>query len=178
MAYSCWAGGWHGRERCGFQGFQEADLRLRTDNSGNRLSPSGSSLAAANLRLAGLRYVSEFPGAEGFPRVLGKIARGSALRSHRRAFQTHKARRTAGRRWRVSAALNCSRSRRLVIDAYKLFASSLGIRPGRESYVRIAGVERHYEWIGPKRDVKSILSAWKGVAMRRVPLLEKPVVGD
>src|ERR1700680_3768406 len=31
---------------------------------------------------------------------------------------------------------NCSRSRRLVIDAYKLFASSLGIRPGRESYVR------------------------------------------
>jgi uncharacterized protein Usg len=42
------------------------------DNSVNRLSPSGSSLVAANLRLAGLRYVSEFPGAKGFPRVLGK----------------------------------------------------------------------------------------------------------
>src|SRR4030088_108515 len=59
-----WVGGWHGRERCGFHGFQEAGLRLRTDNSGNRLSPSGSSLVAANLRLAGLRYVSEFPGAK------------------------------------------------------------------------------------------------------------------
>jgi hypothetical protein len=47
----------------------------KQDNSGNRLSPSGSSLVAANLRLAGLRYVSEFPGAKGFPRVLGKITR-------------------------------------------------------------------------------------------------------
>ena len=51
---------------------------------------------------------------------------------------------------------NCSHSRRLVIDAYKLFASSLGVRPGREIYVRIAGVERDDEWIGPKRDVKPI----------------------
>src|SRR5258708_23649736 len=100
-----WAGGWHGRERCGFQGFQEAGLRLRTDNSGNRLSPSGSTLAAAKLCLAGLRYVSEFPGAEGFPRVLGKVARGSALRSHHRALQADQACRAARRRWRVSAAL-------------------------------------------------------------------------
>ena len=64
-----------------------------------------SALAAANLRLAGLRPISEFSGVEGFPRLLGKIARGSALRSHRRAFETHQARRTARRRWRVSAAL-------------------------------------------------------------------------
>src|SRR5205823_10774131 len=28
------------RERCGFQGFQEAGLGLRTDNGGIRLSPS------------------------------------------------------------------------------------------------------------------------------------------
>jgi hypothetical protein len=34
-----------------------------------------------------LRYVSEFPGAEGFSSVLGIVARGSALRSHRRAFE-------------------------------------------------------------------------------------------
>src|SRR5258708_25404021 len=105
MQFFFWAGGWHGRERCGFQGFQEAGLGLRTDNSGNRLSPSGSSLVAANLRLAGLRPISEFSGVEGFPRLLGKVARGSALRNHRRAFETHQARRTARRRWRVSAAL-------------------------------------------------------------------------
>src|SRR2546430_616895 len=36
IAFSGWPGGWHGRERCGFQGFQEAGLRLRTDNSGKR----------------------------------------------------------------------------------------------------------------------------------------------
>src|SRR4030088_2821305 len=79
MQLSWLAGGWHGRERCGFHGFQEAGLRLWTDNSGNRLSPSGSSLVAANLRLAGLRYVSEFPGAEGFSSVLGNKARRRPL---------------------------------------------------------------------------------------------------
>src|ERR1700716_742990 len=97
--------GWHGRERCGFQGFQEAGLRLWTDNSGNRLSPSGSSLVAANLRLAGLRYVSEFPGAKGFPGVLGKVARWAVVCSHRRALQADQACRTARRRWRLPTAL-------------------------------------------------------------------------
>jgi len=87
------------------KGFQEAGLRLRTDNSGNRLSPPGSALAAANLRLAGLRYVSEFPGAEGFSSVLGKVARGSALLSHGRALQADQACRIARRRWRLSIAL-------------------------------------------------------------------------
>src|SRR3977135_672879 len=88
-----------------FQGFTEAGLRLRTDNSGNRLPPSGSSLVAANSRLAGLRYVSDFTGAQGFPGVLGKLARRSTLRSHHRAFETHKGRRIARHRRRVSAAL-------------------------------------------------------------------------
>jgi hypothetical protein len=41
--------------------------------SGNRLSPSGSSLVAANLRLAGLRSVSEFPRA-GLSRLLAAKA--------------------------------------------------------------------------------------------------------
>src|SRR5258708_30968217 len=100
-----WAGGWHGRERCSFQGFQEAGLRLRTDNSGNRLSPPGSSLVAANLRLAGLRYVSEFPGAKGFPRVLGKITGRTPVRSYRCALETHQASRTTRRRRRVPVAL-------------------------------------------------------------------------
>src|SRR6185437_9007620 len=81
------AGGRDGQERRGFQGFQKAGLRLRTDNSGNRLSPSGSSLVAANLRLAGLRYVSEFSGAAGFPHVLGNEARRPAVCSHCRALQ-------------------------------------------------------------------------------------------
>ncbi len=85
--------------------FRKQVLRLRTDNSGNRLSLSGSSLVAANLRLAGLRYVSEFPGAKGFPRVLGKITRRAFVRSYRCAFQAHQASRTARRRRRVPVAL-------------------------------------------------------------------------
>src|SRR5882757_665389 len=80
-------------------------LRLRTDNSGNRLPPSGSSLVAANLRLAGLRYVSEFPGAQGFPRFLGKITRRTPVRGYRCALETHQAGRTARRRRRVPIAL-------------------------------------------------------------------------
>src|SRR5450432_4297486 len=80
-------------------------IRLRTDNSGNRLSPSGSSLVAANLRLAGLRYVSKFPGAKGFPRVLGKITRRTPVRSYRCALETHQASRTTRRRRRVPVAL-------------------------------------------------------------------------
>ena len=50
-----------------------------------------SSLVAANLRLAGLRSVSKFPGVEGLSRLLGNKARWSAVRSHRRAFETHQA---------------------------------------------------------------------------------------
>ena len=49
-----------------FQGFQEAGRRLWADNSGNRLSPSGSALAAANLRLAGLRLFPDFPALKDF----------------------------------------------------------------------------------------------------------------
>jgi hypothetical protein len=51
-------------EKDAVQGFQEAGLSLRTGNGGNRFSPFGSVLAAANLRLAGLRYVSGFPSAQ------------------------------------------------------------------------------------------------------------------
>src|SRR5258707_15854239 len=85
--------------------FSKQVFRLRTDNSGNRLSPSGSALAAANLRLAGLRYVSGFPGVEGFPRVLGNKARRSAVCGHRRALQTDQACRTTRRGRCLPAAL-------------------------------------------------------------------------
>lgn len=50
-------------------------------------------------------YDMFFPRAEGFPRFLGKITRSSAVRSHRRAFETHQACRTARRRWRLPSAL-------------------------------------------------------------------------
>src|SRR5229473_3370901 len=41
-------------------------------------------------------------------------------------------------------------------QAYKVFTLILGISPSREFYVRIFQIERHDEWIGPKRDVKPI----------------------
>src|ERR1700731_3280393 len=85
--------------------FRKQVLGLRTDNSGDRLSPSGSSLVAANIRLAGLRYVSEFPGAKGFPRVLGKIARRTPVRGYRCPLETHQASRTTRRRRRVPVEL-------------------------------------------------------------------------
>jgi len=61
-------------------------------NSGNRLSPSGSSLVAANIRLAGLRPVSEFPGAaETFLAFWQQKARRPAVCGYRRALQTDQA---------------------------------------------------------------------------------------
>src|ERR1700680_4583996 len=84
-------------------------LRLRTDNSGNRLSPSGSPLVAANLRLAGLRYVSEFSGAAGLSRLLAAKARRPAVRSHRRALQSDQACRTTRRGRSLPAALTRGR---------------------------------------------------------------------
>src|ERR1700709_1297718 len=104
-------GGWHGLAGWGFEGrrslegLSQAGPGLRSDNGGNRLSPPGPSLVAANLRLAGLRSVPEFPGAEGFPQLLGAQARRPAVRRHRRAFQADQAGRTARRRRRVPAAL-------------------------------------------------------------------------
>src|SRR5258708_12645751 len=86
---SFWGGGWHGRERCSFQGFQEAGPRLRTDNGGNRVSPARSPLAAADLHLAGLRSFSEFPGVEGFSSVLGKITLSPPIPGHPPPSQPH-----------------------------------------------------------------------------------------
>ena len=54
---------------------------------------------------AGLRSVSEFPGAKGFPRVLGKITRRTPVRSYRCALETRQASRTARRRRRAPVAL-------------------------------------------------------------------------
>src|SRR5260370_36141009 len=67
------------------------------------------SLAPATLRLAGLRSVSKFPGAKGFPRVLGNNTRRPAVCGHRRAVQTDQACRTTRRRRRLPAALTQGR---------------------------------------------------------------------
>src|SRR5665213_875718 len=99
-------GGWHGLAGWGFRGFPETGAGLRADDGANSLSDAGPSVAAANLRLAELRPVPEFPGAEGFPLLLAGKARGTALRGHSRAFQADQAGRTARGRWRVQAALN------------------------------------------------------------------------
>jgi len=62
-------------EKMQFPRIAEADLRLRTDKQRRSFIAAGSALAAANVYLAGLRYVSGIPGAKGFPRILGNKAR-------------------------------------------------------------------------------------------------------
>ena len=79
--------------------------RLWADDGGNRLQASGSSLVATNLRLAGLRYVSQLPGTERFSYFLGDDARWSAVFSYRRSFEADQARRIARHRRRHSIAL-------------------------------------------------------------------------
>src|ERR1051325_10516925 len=99
-------GGWHGTAEWGrFRGFPETDAGLRADDGANSLSDAGSSIAASDLRLAELRHVSEIPGAEGFPGVLGGEARRPPPFGHRGAFQADQAGRTARRGRRVPAAL-------------------------------------------------------------------------
>src|SRR5580693_1766910 len=98
-------GGWHGLAGWGFRGFPETGAGLRADDGANSVSHAGSSLIVADLRLAKLRSVSEFSGAEGFSRLLATKARRSAVCRHRCAFQADQARRTARRRRRVPAAL-------------------------------------------------------------------------
>src|SRR6478672_8495181 len=99
-------GGWHGIAGWGrFRGFPETAAGLWADDGGNSLSDAGSSLAASDLCLAGLRHVSEIPGAEGFPGVLDGEARRPAAFGDGRAFQADQARRVARRGWRVPAEL-------------------------------------------------------------------------
>src|SRR4051794_31998463 len=105
-------GGKHGLAGWGFEGWgslrglSQAGPWLWSDHGGNRVPPPGPSLVAANLRVAGLRSVSEFSGAKGFPRVLGNEARRPAVRRHRGALQTDQAGRVARGRRCVPAALN------------------------------------------------------------------------
>src|SRR5580704_5187674 len=89
-------GGWHGLAGWGcFRRFPEAGFGLRADDGADSVSDAGSSLAAADLRLAELRSVPEIPGTEGFPRLLAGEARRPAVLGYRGAFQADQARRTA-----------------------------------------------------------------------------------
>src|SRR3982074_882790 len=99
-------GGWHGLAGWGFRGFPEAGAGLWADDGANSVSHAGSSLAAANLRLAELRSVPEISGAEGLSRLLGGKAGGPVVPRHGAAFQADQAGRTARRRRRVKAALS------------------------------------------------------------------------
>src|ERR1700736_4927940 len=84
-------GGWHGLAGWGFRGFPEAGAGLWADDGANSVSYARSSVALANLRLAKLRSVSEFPGAEGFSLLLARKARRPLVRCHRCAFQADQA---------------------------------------------------------------------------------------
>src|SRR5215470_1541484 len=94
-------GGWHGLAgwSC-FRRLPETSAGLRSDDGADSLSDAGSSVAAADLRLAELRSVSEISGAAGFPRVLAGKARGPALFGPRRALQADQARGAPRRRRR------------------------------------------------------------------------------
>src|SRR4029078_13534157 len=96
-------GGGDGLAGWGFRGFSETGAGLRADDGANSLPHAGSSLAAANLRLAELRSVSEISGAAGLPGVLGKIAGWPAVLRHRGAFEVDQACGAPRRRRRVPA---------------------------------------------------------------------------
>ncbi len=91
------------------RGLQEAARRLWPDNGRNPVPSSRSPLAAAILRLAELRPVSELSGAEGLSRLLAGQAGRPAGRRHRRAFKAGEARRAESDRRGVPAALRNER---------------------------------------------------------------------
>src|SRR3954466_6215131 len=74
-------GAWHGFRLCSKEG-----LGVRVDHGTDPLSDAGSSLAAADLRLAELRSVSEIPGTPGFPRLLAGKTRWPPPLGDRGAF--------------------------------------------------------------------------------------------
>src|SRR4051812_33423407 len=98
-------GGWHGlAEWSRFGRFPETAAGLRNDDGADSLSDAGSSLAAPDLRLAGLRHVSEISGGEGFPGVLGGKAPRTASLGYKGALQGYQARRVGGGWRRVPAS--------------------------------------------------------------------------
>src|SRR5581483_7459681 len=89
----------------GLEGLPTSVERLRVDHRADSLPSPRPPVAAANLRLAELRSVSEFPGVAALSRLLDRENRGTSTFGDSRALaadQTGRA--TVGER-RVSAAL-------------------------------------------------------------------------
>src|SRR5260370_38577706 len=97
----CSMGGEVGLREWGIRVIQEEGGGLLVEDGTDFISDAGSPLTAADLRLAKLRSVSEFSGAEGLSLLLGAKARRPAVRCHRRAFKADQARRTPRLQWRV-----------------------------------------------------------------------------
>src|ERR1700761_5594215 len=88
-----------------FRRLPETGAWIWADHGRDPLPYAGSSLAAADLRLAELRSVSEISGAEGFPEVLGREAGRAAVQGDSGAFQADQAGGASRRRRRVPVAL-------------------------------------------------------------------------
>src|SRR5438552_15274733 len=95
----------NGRKRNGLQRFSPPARGLRPHDRANPLSAPRPSLAPPDVCLAGLRPVSEVPGAQSLSGVLARKARGTLVLGDCRAFAADQARRAARNRRRISFAL-------------------------------------------------------------------------
>src|ERR1700761_6816459 len=95
----------HGFAGWGFRGLSETGAGLRADDGRDPLPDAGSPLAAADLCLAELRFVSEIPRAAGLPAILAAQAGGALVFGSRGALQADQAGGIARGGWRVQAAL-------------------------------------------------------------------------
>src|SRR5882757_7382323 len=112
-------GGKHGLAGWGFRGFPETGVRLWADDGANPVSLAGSSLVAANLRLAELRSVSQISGIVQVSFVLATEARWPSVFGPGGAFQLGEARRDQGCRWGFSIELGAAD--RVVFAGYRAY---------------------------------------------------------
>src|SRR5580704_10671708 len=103
----CWDGGHYGfARRPRFTRLSPAARRLWPDHGQYPLPAAGSSLAATDLCLAGLRSLPELSGAQQIPQFLAGKARGSAALGDGGACAADQARGNPRHRRRVPAALS------------------------------------------------------------------------
>src|SRR5260370_36624979 len=88
-----------------FRGLQTSTARIRFDYGANPLPAARPSVPAADLRLAGLRSLSEISRAQSVPYILARNPRGAAALGHRRAFAAHQTRRDPIGERRIRLAL-------------------------------------------------------------------------
>src|SRR5258708_32943261 len=88
-----------------FRGLQTSAARIWFDHGANPLPAARPSVPAADLRLAGLRSLSEISGTQSVPYILARNPRGAVALGHRRAFAAHQTRRDPLGEWRIRLAL-------------------------------------------------------------------------